>query len=575
MALFAQAGVQIQVHHVLGGQNLRLHSLRYENARGERFSVTRLSYLLSGFALQTVSGEWVELEDAVAWVDLEQRRTFFDLPAIPEADYQAIRFSVGLDPATNHADPSGYDSGHPLNTNLSGLHWTWQTGYIFMALEGRFQVPGDAAIEGFLYHFANDWNRQWVTLPIQLDAKHPALIELNFDIAALLNAPAPLSFVEDGNSSHSREGDAIAQALKTNLASAFQVSRIRQALPQAAAAEVKPIDLPDDPTPYPLRLNRRFPVPDLPRDNPLIEERVALGKRLFNDPILSRDGTVRCASCHDEAVAFSDARRFSQGVGQRRTRRHSMPLFNLAWKSEFFWDGRAPSLREQVLHPIRNPVEMGERLPRLVRKLKADASYRDDFKRAFGSGRISAENISLALENFLLTLVSNDSRFDQAMAGQATLSAEAQRGFQLFMTEFEPRSGRYGADCFHCHGGALFTDNRFHNNGLEELRDRGRFERTGLSADRGAFSTPSLRNVELTAPYMHDGRFETLEEVVAHYSQGIHRSDTLDPSLAKHPAKGLRLSKSDQAALVAFLKSLTDPQWRSASDEPQGTPRTP
>jgi cytochrome c peroxidase len=148
------------------------------------------------------------------------------------------------------------------------------------------------------------------------------------------------------------------------------------------------------------------------------------------------------------------------------------------------------------------------------------------------------------------------------MSGKAQLSPSEQRGFELFMTEFEPRSRQYGADCFHCHGGALFTDNRFHDNGLAQIAaDRGLTETTGNPLDANKFSTPSLRNIALTAPYMHDGRFQTLEEVVEHYSSAITSRATLDPNIAKHPTSGLQLSAQDKTALVDFLKTLSDPQY--------------
>jgi cytochrome c peroxidase len=159
----------------------------------------------------------------------------------------------------------------------------------------------------------------------------------------------------------------------------------------------------------------------------------------------------------------------------------------------------------------------------------------------------------------MLTLTSYDAKFDRALRGKADFSDDEKRGFELFMTEYDPRTGQLGADCFHCHGGPLFSDHQFHNNGLEaDAGDSGRQRVTGLHADIGKFSTPSLRNLARTAPYMHDGRFATLEEVVAHYSSGIHRTATLDPNLAKHPEGGLQLSPEDQRALVAFLKTLTE-----------------
>jgi cytochrome c peroxidase len=244
-----------------------------------------------------------------------------------------------------------------------------------------------------------------------------------------------------------------------------------------------------------------------------------------------------------------------------------MPLFNLAWKSSFFWDGRAPSLRAQALMPIQDHVEMDETLTNVVAKLATMPDYPKLFQDAFGSPAITAEKIGLAVEQFVLTLTSYDSKFDRAFRGEAKLSAAEQRGFELFMTEYEPRMGHYGADCFHCHGGALFTDHQFHNNGLEAANavDPGRFKVTNREADRGRFSTPSLRNVALTGPYMHDGRFKTLEEVVDHYSEGVIRSATLDPNLAKHPDGDLHLSAEDKHALVAFLKTLTDDRYRSGA----------
>ena len=202
---------------------------------------------------------------------------------------------------------------------------------------------------------------------------------------------------------------------------------------------------------------------------------------------------------------------------------------------------------------------MDETLERVTARLATTGTYPALFRAAFGSPEITAEKLGLALEQFLLTLTAYDARFDRALRGQATLTEDEKRGFELFLTEYDPRTGQRGADCFHCHGGPLFSDHQFHNNGLAPNdADPGRWRVTGLESDRGRFATPSLRNVARTAPYMHDGRFATLEEVVAHYSTGIQRSATLDPNLAKHPDGSLPLSATDQAALVAFLKTLTN-----------------
>ena len=267
---------------------------------------------------------------------------------------------------------------------------------------------------------------------------------------------------------------------------------------------------------------------------------------------------------------MSDANRFSKGVEGRMGTRQSMPLFNLAWKTRFFWDGRAASLREQVLMPIQDHLEMDMQLEEVIQRLQDDSEVQQQFNKAFGSSDVTSEKIALALENYLLTLTSYDSKFDRVLQGQVTFTPEEQRGFELFVTENEPRSGRFGADCFHCHGGPLLSDHGFHNNGLElQPNDPGLARTTGNDNDTGKFATPSLRNIALTAPYMHDGRFETLEEVVQHYSTGIQPSDTLDPNLAKHLQGGLALSHEDQSALVAFLKTLTDPKLDQTGDRKQ------
>ncbi len=551
----------VSMQHNFAGQRLTLDSLRLSNSSEATFAISRLSYLLSEFALETDNGIWVELTDSIAWIDVGKRRTEFTLRKIAEGNYRAIRFSVGVDEARNHGDPAQYAAAHPLNPNLNQLHWDWQGGYIFLALEGRFRANDN--LEGYVYHLANAPNRTTINLPLKLDLSKDAGLEMSFDLAALFNSSEPIRFADDGSSTHSHPDDVIANKLKRNLPSAFQIMRIAELATKSSTPPAPPIDLPETYTPYRFRMSRSFPIPALPTDNPLIEERVVLGEKLFFDTRLSRNETISCSSCHKPESGFSDGQKRSSGIDRSLTRRHSMPLFNLAWKDRFFWDGRAPSLRAQALEPIKNPLEMGEDLDNVVAKLKASYDYPAAFKAAFGSGTISAKTIGLALEAYQLTLTSYDSKFDQAMQGNAELNDAEKRGFELFMTEFEPRSGRYGADCFHCHGGALFSDHQFHNNGLPITDDDlGLAEISERPTDERKFSTPSLRNVALTAPYMHDGRFATLGEVVAHYSSGVESSDTLDPNLAKHPKGGLELSEDDQAALVAFLRSLTDPQFK-------------
>ncbi len=551
------ANLEVTIEPVFNGEPLRLDSLRYENAAGETQSFTRLSYLLSGFSVEREDGTWVEFPSTTGWMDAEKKRNSVLLENAPDGNYRSLRFHIGPDAKDNAADVSQIPAGNPLNPNLNGLHWSWQGGYIFMAIEGHFRT-GNAEPKGFAHHLARDPNRTRISLTAPLDLRHDAGVLIHFDLATLFNAPRPISLEKDGTATHSRDGDPIAAALAANLPGAFRVNRIASSAPaMVKLPSVTPIDLPEKFTPYRFTMSRPFPMPDLPRDNPLISERVSLGEKLFHEKALSRDGTISCATCHQADAAFTDRLPVSKGIEGRKGDRNAMPLFNLAWKREFFWDGRAKSLREQVLMPIQDHREMDESLERIREKLTAAPEYEPLFRAGFRSPGITAEKIALALEQFLLTLSARDSKFDRAMAGKTVLSESEKRGFELFMTEFDPRTGQYGADCFHCHGGALFSDHQFHNNGLDGS-DRGRAKITNAPADEHKFSTPSLRNVALTAPYMHDGRFNTLEEVVEHYSSGVHRSETLDPNLAKHPEKGLNLSATDKAALVAFLKALTE-----------------
>jgi cytochrome c peroxidase len=558
------ATLQLQFTPKVAGEPLQPASFRYQTAAHETFSITRVSWLASEFALQHNDGSWLELSNSVAWLDYEQNRDSIRLEKIPPGEFQAVRFTVGLNTNLNHADVTKFPANHPLNPNLDGLHWSWQGGYIFMALEGLWR-NANGEMDGWAYHLARDTNAVRVTLAAPLEITNETKVEVDLDLATTLNAPRPLSFGKDGSSTHSRDGDPISAALVKNLTGAFRVHRVTQLTEtEIAIAHPKPLYLPAKFTPYEFQMSATFPIPDLPRDNPLLVERVELGKKLFFDKRVSVNNAQSCADCHAPEKAFTDARRTARGAEGEFGPRNSMPLFNLAWKKEFFWDGRAKSLREQVLQPIQNPIEMHQSLTNLCEKLRADdkTDYAGLFTAAFGAPDITAEKISLALENYLLTLTSFNAKFDRVLRGEESFTPEEQRGFELFSTEYDPRRGQYGADCFHCHGGPLFQSQAFANNGSDgALADIGREKVTGKASDRGKFSTPSLRNIALTAPYMHDGRFRTLESVIEHYSTGVPRSPTLDPNLAKHPDGGVPLSQADKRALVAFLKTLTDAQF--------------
>ncbi len=561
MILSIQAGaLRVSIQNVFGDHPLALNSLKYQGA--EDFSVNRFSYLLSEFALQKKDDQtWIALPDQFAYLDAVKRRTHFTLTDIPAGDYSAIRFSLGVPRDVNHSDTSVYSPKHPLNPNLNQLHWDWAGGYIFLAIEGRYRSK-TKDLKGYVYHLANDVNLSRTQLSIPFQIEKNTHIELALDIKKLLGSPRPLSFEKDGNSTHSHPGDPIASALIANFQSSLSVAGVNYPADEIPQQSVKPLYLPEMYTPYLFKMSRRFPQPILPRDNPLLTERVDLGKKLFFDPILSVDRSISCSSCHTPEQAFSDARPLSVGFQGRSTPRHSMPLFNLAWKSSFFWDGRATSLREQVLQPIQDHREMASNLDEVVTRLNTDQDYSTSFEKAFGSGAITSEKLALALENYLLSLTSYESKFDSALSGEAKLTEKEQRGMELFFTEYEPRSQQFGADCFHCHGGANFSDHQFHNNGLPLNEDLGRFTATGQESDKHLFATPSLRNIALTAPYMHDGSLKTLEDVIDHYNGPLNHSSTLSPHLAKHPKQGLQLKDEDKVALVAFLKTLTDPKYK-------------
>ncbi len=566
------ATLQIKITPKVSGENLQPASLRYQTSAGETFSITRVSYLVSDFALQRNDGSWLEISNAVAWLDFDQNRNSIWLDKIPANEFCSVRFLVGLNTNLNHADIAQFPASHPLNPNLNGLHWSWQGGFIFLALEGLWRNAA-GQLDGWAYHLARDTNATRITLAAPLVVTNETKLELDFDLATLLNAPRPLAFGKDGSSTHSRDGDPISAALVVNLAGAFRVHKITSLTDaEIAVAHPKPLYLPEKFTPYPFQMSATFPIPDLPRDNPLTVERVELGKTLFFDKRISINDAQSCADCHLPEKAFADNRRTARGAEGEFGPRNSMPLFNLAWKKEFFWDGRAKSLRAQVLLPIQNPIEMHQSLTNLVAKLKsekaesakrkAEMDYPSLFTAAFGSPEITAEKISLALENYLLTLTSFNAKFDRVLRGEEKFTPDEQRGFELFSTEYDPRRGQFGADCFHCHGGPLFQSQSFANNGSDgAFKDLGREQVTGKASDRGKFAVPSLRNIALTAPYMHDGRFRTLAEVIEHYSTGVVRSATLDPNLAKHPDGGVPLMAADKRALVAFLKTLTDAQY--------------
>ena len=304
-----------------------------------------------------------------------------------------------------------------------------------------------------------------------------------------------------------------------------------------------------------------FPPPRIAADNQLTVEGVKLGRMLFYEKMLSGDGTMACANCHLQEFAFTDTATFSTGIQGKKGGRQAMTIFNMAWhENEFFWDGRAHLLRDQALLPIQDELEMDETLENVVAKLSESELYVDQFKLAFSSGTIDSKNISLALEQFMNSITSTNSKYDDFLKDSTVFTPSEKRGFLLFSTDYNPFfPEKSGADCKHCHGGSNFENDQYMNNGLDEtFADNGREKATKLPEDIGKFKVTSLRNIAITAPYMHDGRFKTLEEVIDHYNAGIKPSATLDPALEQTREKGLFLSEQDKKDLVAFLKTLTD-----------------
>lgn len=326
----------------------------------------------------------------------------------------------------------------------------------------------------------------------------------------------------------------------------------------------------DTPTPNPDPTNpayelsyQNLPEPSIPADNPLTVEGVKLGKLLFYEKMLSGDGSQSCADCHRQANAFTDTAQFSIGIAGLPGKRQAMAIFNMLWNSNgFFWDGRAALLRHQALLPIQDPLEMNETLANVVSKLSQSTLYPAQFEKAFGSAEINETRISLALEQFMNSIVSSSSKYDDFLQGKQSLTPSEERGRKLFFAEYNPFfPEESGADCAHCHSGVNFENNLYMNNGVDSFyagMDIGRQSVTNNPNDRGRFKVTSLRNIELTPPYMHDGRFQTLEQVIDHYNTGLHDSPTLDPALKNTLGTGLMLDAQDKADLIAFLKTLTD-----------------
>lgn len=288
-------------------------------------------------------------------------------------------------------------------------------------------------------------------------------------------------------------------------------------------------------------------------NNPVSENGFELGRALFYDPILSIDSSVSCANCHQQARAFIDpVHRLSRGVDAAEGIRNAPAIQNMAFQNNFFWDGGVKHLDFVPINAITNPVEMHESVAHVVEKLQRSEFYQARFKKAFGEGEITSQQMLYALSQFMNLMVSANSRYDKWARNEGgSLTTEELDGLNLFQSK-----------CSGCHATDLFTDDSFRNNGLDaSFTDLGRQRITESEDDAGKFKVPSLRNAEITYPYMHDGRLKTLEAVLNHYASGVKTSSTLDPALNQSGTLGIALTDDEKIKIIAFIKTLTDEEF--------------
>ena len=314
--------------------------------------------------------------------------------------------------------------------------------------------------------------------------------------------------------------------------------------------------IPYQPVAYNIEAPESFPILEIPNDNPMTVQGIDLGRKLFYDPILSADSTMSCASCHMQESSFTDGLPVSTGIDGIAGKRSSMSLLNVAFfYNDLFWDGRSETLEAQALLPVEDPIELHAMWPEVVDRLEVHDEYPELFREAFGilnSGDITKELAVKAIAQFERTLVSSgNSKYDKVIAGTDIFTEEEQLGFEIF---FDLNDELPDGECFHCHNAPLFTTNEYLNNGLdavdnlEDFTDKGRGAVTGVAFDNGKFRIPTLRNITMTAPYMHDGRFETLEEIMDHYNSGGQLSPNKDPLVVP-----LGLTEEQKAAVIIII----------------------
>lgn len=338
----------------------------------------------------------------------------------------------------------------------------------------------------------------------------------------------------------------------------------------------EPLMCPEDPVvssipigeDYDLNLPDHFAEPTtIPADNPMKKESVNLGRFLFWEKKLSGDNSMSCGSCHAPEHAFSTNNVLDIGIDGVAGNRNTMPLVNMIYQSTITWDGGAESLEEQALEPVENPIEMHDNWANAVQEIADDPDYDALFTAAYGTSDVDSIRITKSISQFIRSLISQDSKYDKWKKGDILFLSNLEfEGLNLFSTEGGSEGD--GADCFHCHEpfSHQFRKEGFSNNGLDSIfTDLGRGEITGLPSDYGKFKIPTLRNVEYSAPFMHDGRFETLDDVIDHYNAGGLPSPTIDPFMEAQGI-GLTLTNQEKAALKAFLLTLSDADFINNPD---------
>jgi len=336
------------------------------------------------------------------------------------------------------------------------------------------------------------------------------------------------------------------------------------------------LGIPYNPQSYSIKKPAHFPVVAVPADNPMTVEGVQLGRRLFYDPILSGDSSISCSSCHLPQGSFTDNKAVSKGVGQQEGTRSAMSLLNIAYvEGAFFWDGRSPTLEDQAIHPVEDPIEMHANWTNVVERLKAHPTYPALFRKAFGINdrdEITKELTAKAIAQFERILISSGtSKYDQYLAGNNDALDDEEEDGRIMYFDAAGSAGVVLPDgqCFHCHGNITMNGGNFFNNGLDsvaslsDFKDKGRFKKTGNPSDQGKFRAPTLRNIALSAPYMHDGRFQTMEEVLDQYSDngsGVSNEDPFIRQIGFPLGNGhySGLTPYQKQAIIKFLHTLTD-----------------